>query len=716
MAASKLVIVESPAKAQTIEGYLGPDYHVTASIGHIRDLPQPKELPDTMKKGPYGRFAVNVEDGFKPYYMVNPDKKKKVAELRRLLKEADELYLATDEDREGEAIAWHLAEVLGVDLASRCRVRFYEITANAVRSAVQAPDFIDQNRVDAQQARRVLDRLVGYTLSPLLWKKIRYGLSAGRVQSVALNLICQREREIQKFVPDPYWVVTVRASAPGDRLYELRADRLDGKSLMKGTLPLLIKDEATADDILEEVRNHPLTVSEFRLRESPRAAPAPFRTSTLQQEASRRLGMVPRRTMRVAQELYEGLNVPGRGSVGLITYMRTDSLRLSEEALALCRDFIERTYGAERLPKAPNVYAAPGRSQDAHEAIRPTDVTLTPEAVRDAMSPEQFRLYDMIWRRFTACQMAPAVTAKATLRAEAGRVGLKQEGESLVFDGWSAVWPLDLKGERLEPVEAGTVLTPTDMTKEQRFTRPPARYSEASLIKTLEENGVGRPSTYATISGTLDVRGYVEKNEEKRFCPTALGMTVDEFLMRYFDRKDLSSIVDAGFTAQMERELDEVEETRRRWLDVVREFWTEFSRTVEEAQSAERVPLPEPEPIGEDCPECGKPLVKKRGRFGEFIACTGYPECRYTRAILKTIGVSCPKCGAEQGGTVVKRRSRTGRTFYGCSRYPDCDYTSWNQPTGDRCPECGADLYRRGRTRFCTQCGYKAADDAPSDE
>ncbi len=698
-----LIIVESPEKAQTINGFLGKDYLVRSSKGHIRDLPR-------------SRMAVDIEHDFKPEYILVKGKAALKNELLALARSAANVLLASDPDREGEAIAWHLAEVLGVDLASRCRVRFYEITANAVRSAVQAPDFIDQNRVDAQQARRILDRLVGYTLSPLLWKKIRYGLSAGRVQSVALNLICQREREIQKFVPDPYWVVTVRASAPGDRLYELRADRLDGKSLMKGTLPLLVKDEAMADEILNEVRNHPLTVSEFRLRESPRAAPAPFRTSTLQQEASRRLGMVPRRTMRVAQELYEGLNVPGRGSVGLITYMRTDSLRLSEEALALCRDFIERTYGAERLPKAPNVYAAPGRSQDAHEAIRPTDVTLTPESVRDAMSPEQFRLYDMIWRRFTACQMAPAVTAKATLRAEAGRVGLKQEGESLVFDGWSAVWPLDLKGERLEPVEAGTTLTPIDMTKEQRFTRPPARYSEATLIKTLEENGVGRPSTYATISGTLDVRGYVEKNEEKRFCPTALGMTVDDFLMRYFDRKDLSSIVDAGFTAQMERELDEVEETRRRWLDVVREFWTEFSRTVEEAQGAERVPLPEPEPIGEDCPDCGKPLVKKRGRFGEFIACSGYPECRYTRAILKTIGVSCPKCGAEQGGTVVKRRSRTGRTFYGCSRYPDCDYTSWNQPTGDRCPECGADLYRRGRTRFCTQCGYKAADDAPSDE
>ena len=707
-AGKTLVIVESPSKATTLNGILGRGYIVRSSKGHIRDLPK-------------SRMAIDIEHDFAPEYILVRGKAELKNELLTLAKSASRVLLASDPDREGEAIAWHLADVLGVDLKEKCRVRFYEITANAVKEAVKTPDFINLNKVDAQQARRILDRLVGYTLSPLLWQKVRYGLSAGRVQSVALNLICEREREIQKFVPDAYWAVTVRASAPapnpkgGLREYELKAEKLDGHTLLKGNLPLLINSEERAKEILAEVRNNPLRVSEFRLRESPRNAPAPFRTSTLQQEASRRLSMGSRRTMRIAQELYEGLNLPGRGHVGLITYMRTDSLRLSDEALSTCRDYIARAYDDRYLPKGPNHYSAPGRSQDAHEAIRPTDVTLTPESVKDSLTSEQFRLYDLIWRRFVACQMTPAVAARATLWAEAGRVGLRQEGESLVFDGWSALWPLELKGGQIEPIEEGTELTPLSMEKEQKFTRPPARYSEATLIKTLEENGVGRPSTYATIAGTLDLRGYVEKNEEKRFCPTPLGMTVDDFLMRYFNRKDLSSIVDAGFTAQMEKELDDVEEAERQWLDVVREFWTEFSRTVEEAKGAEHVPMPEPERIGEDCPECGKPLVKKLGRFGEFIACSGYPDCRYTRAILATIGVKCPKCGEEHGGEIIKRKSKKGRTFYSCSRYPDCDYISWNQPTGDRCPECGAELFKRGRTLFCAGCGYKTQDDTADD-
>ncbi|MCR4818189.1 MAG: type I DNA topoisomerase [Fretibacterium sp.] len=701
-AGKTLVIVESPSKAATLSGILGKDYVVRASIGHIRDLPR-------------SRMAIDIEHDFKPEYILVKGKAALKNELTALAKNASGVLLASDPDREGEAIAWHLADLLELDMSEKCRVRFYEITSGAVRSAVQSPDFIDLNKVNAQQARRVLDRLVGYTLSPLLWKKIRYGLSAGRVQSVALNLICEREREIQRFVPDPYWVVSVKASAQDGRTYELRADHMDGKSLMKGSLPLLVDTEEKADAILAEVRENPLRVSEFRLKESPRTAPAPFRTSTLQQEASRRLSMAPRRTMRVAQELYEGLILPGRGHVGMITYMRTDSLRLSEEALTACRDHITKNFSSQYLPGKPNRYAAPGRAQDAHEAIRPTDVTLTPDSVKDNLTPEQFRLYDLIWRRFVACQMSPAITARASVRAEAGRVGLHQDGESLVFDGWSALWPLDLKGEQIAPAKEGEELTPSSIEKEQRFTRPPARYSEATLIKTLEENGVGRPSTYATIASTLDVRGYVEKNEEKRFCPTSLGMTVDDFLMKYFNRKDISSIVDAGFTAQMEKALDEVEEAQRRWLDVVRNFWEDFSHTVEEAQGAERVPLPEPEPIGEDCPECGKPLVKKRGRFGEFIACSGYPDCRYTRAILATVGVKCPKCGQTHGGEVVRRRSKKGRTFYSCSRYPDCDYISWNQPTGEHCPECGAELFRRGRTRFCAQCGFKVQDEAADD-
>ena len=689
-----LIIVESPSKAATLSGMLGKSYIVRSSKGHMKDLPK-------------SRLAIDIEHDFTPEYILVKGKASLKNELLKLAADASHILLASDPDREGEAIAWHLADILGVDLSQKCRVRFYEITANAVRAAVKNPDYIDMNKVDAQQARRILDRLVGYTLSPLLWKKIRYGLSAGRVQSVALNLICGREREIQAFIPDPYYVITAKAEN-GARTYELKAYKLDGKSLMKNNLPLGINTREKADEIIAEIKANALIVSEFKSKNGSHSAPAPFRTSTLQQEASRKLSMAPAHTMRIAQALYEGVNIPGRGHTGLITYMRTDSLRISNEALASCREFIASEYPPEYLPEAPNVYAASSRNmkvQDAHEAIRPTDITLTPESLEGVLTPEQHKVYSLIWRRFTASQMTPAVTAKSTVKAQAGRVSLKQEGETLLFDGWSRLWPLDLKGSVVAKIEAGEVLVLEGVQDEKKYTKPPARYSEAGLIKTLEENGVGRPSTYATIAGTLDTRGYIEKNEEKRFCPTSLGMTVDNFLAQYFSRKDLSSIVDAGFTAQMEKELDEVEEAARKWLDVVGEFWGEFSSTLHEAEDAPRVPLPEPEAIGEKCPECGHDLVKKRGRFGEFIACSNYPECKYTKPILSTIGVKCPKCGE---GEIVKRRSKKGRTFYGCSRYPECDYVAWNRPAGEKCPECGADLFVKGSSVYCEKCKYKA--------
>ncbi len=688
-----LIIVESPSKAATLSNMLGKNYIVKSSKGHMKDLPK-------------SRLAIDIEHNFEPEYILVKGKAALKNELLKLASESSHVLLASDPDREGEAIAWHLADILGVNLSEKCRVRFYEITANAVKAAVQNPDYIDLNKVDAQQARRILDRLVGYTLSPLLWKKIRYGLSAGRVQSVALNLICEREREIMKFIPDPYWVIIAQAKN-GKNNYELKAEKLDGKSLMKNSLPLLINTEEKAKEIIAEIKANKIIVSEFKTKNVSHSAPAPFRTSTLQQEASRKLSMVPSQTMRVAQALYEGINIPGKGHVGLITYMRTDSLRISNEALASCRDFIAKNFKPEYLPKKANSFGTSSKNmkvQDAHEAIRPTDINLTPDSLKDALTPEQYKLYSMIWRRFAACQMSEAVSAKATLKAEAGRVELRQEGEILTFDGWSCVWPIDLKGSELAKVKEGEILTLTKVQSENKFTKPPARYSEAGLIKTLEENGVGRPSTYATIAGTLEGRGYIEKNEEKRFFPTGLGLTVDEFLAQYFNRKDLSSIVDAGFTAQMEKELDEVEEAQRKWLDVVGEFWKEFSTTVDEAQDAPRVPLPEPEPIGEKCPDCGHDLVKKRGRFGEFIACSNYPECKYTRPILSTIGVKCPKCGE---GDIVQRKSKKGKSFYGCSRYPDCDYVSWNRPAGEKCPECGHDLYRRGSTIYCDNCKYK---------
>jgi DNA topoisomerase-1 len=688
--------VESPSKAKTLSKILGPDYVIKSSVGHIRDLPR-------------SRMAVDIEHDFAPEYILVKGKADIKNELAALSQNAKAVLLASDPDREGEAIAWHLAELLNVPLDEKCRVRFYEITANAVREAVKNPDVIDLHRVDAQQARRILDRLVGYTLSPLLWNKIRYGLSAGRVQSVALDLICERDREIERFVPDEYWNITVKATAPDGRNYEMRVDRMDGKRLWKNGLPLLIHDEATADGILAEVRENPVVVSEFRLRESRRKPQPPFKTSSMQQEAARRAGLSPRRAMRVAQDLYEGIDLPGRGQTGMITYMRTDSLRLATEAVDACRDYISSMHGSRYLPEKANVYTPSGRSQDAHEAIRPTDVTLTPDSVKNALSPEQFRLYDLIWRRYVASQMTDAVVANSTLLAEAGRAGMRQLGESLIFDGWSAIWPLDLRGELLEKAEEGEHLTLVSAEKEQKFTRPPARYSEATLIKTLEENGVGRPSTYATIVDTLYDRGYVEKSDDRRLTPTALGMTVDEFLKKHFDRENVASIVNAAFTAEMEQELDGIEEARRAWLDVVKAFWKDFSQTVELAKDAEKVPLPEPEPIGEDCPECGKALVRKRGRFGEFIACSGYPECRYTRAILALVGVKCPKCGS---GDIVKRRSKKGKTFFGCSRYPDCDYISWHRPTGEKCPSCGVALVKKGSATLCPECGYKLSDES----
>jgi DNA topoisomerase-1 len=691
-----LVIVESPSKAKTLSKILGSGYVIKSSVGHIRDLPR-------------SRMAIDIEHDFAPEYILVKGKAAIKNELSALSQSAKAVLLASDPDREGEAIAWHLAELLNVPLDEKCRVRFYEITANAVREAVKNPDVIDLHRVDAQQARRILDRLVGYTLSPLLWNKIRYGLSAGRVQSVALDLICEREREIERFVPDEYWNITVKATAPNGRNYEMRVDRMDGKRLWKNGLPLLIGDETTADAILEEVRKKPIVVSEFRLRESLRKPQPPFKTSSMQQEAARRMGLSPRRTMRVAQDLYEGIDIPGRGQTGMITYMRTDSLRLSAEAVDTCRACISSMRDSRYLPEKPNIYVPSGRSQDAHEAIRPTDVTLTPESVKDALSPEQFRLYDLIWRRYVASQMTDAVVANSTLLADAGRAGMRQLGESLIFDGWSAIWPLDLKGEFLEKAEEGEYLVLVSAEKEQKFTRPPARYSEATLIKTLEENGVGRPSTYATIVDTLYDRGYVEKSDDRRLTPTALGITVDDFLKKHFDRENVASIVDAAFTAEMEQELDEIEEARRAWLDVVKTFWKDFSQTVELAKDAEKVPLPQPEPIGENCPECGRPLVRKRGRFGEFIACGGYPECRYTRAILDLVGVKCPRCGE---GDIVKRRSKKGRTFFGCSRYPVCDYISWNRPVGEKCPGCGADLVKKGSVILCPACGYRLSEES----
>jgi len=654
-----LVIVESPAKAKTLEKILGGGYRVLASVGHVRDLPK-------------ARLGIDIDEGFNPEYIQVRGKAGIINELKAASGASSATLLASDPDREGEAIAWHLATLLGIDPARRCRIRMHEITKNGVTSAVSSPDSIDMDRVNAQQARRVLDRLVGYKLSPLLWYKVQRGLSAGRVQSVALRILCEREEEIERFVPEEYWLVDVDAkSSDGKRNYTLRADRHMGK-------PVTIRDGSRADAVEAHIREHGIVVDEFRTKEASKPALPPFKTSTLQQEASRRFGFAPKRTMRIAQSLYEGVEIPGRGATGLITYMRTDSLRLAPEAIEASRRYILENIGKDYLPPKHNEYTPRERSQDGHEAIRATDPFITPQSVKDHLTPEQFKLYELIWSRFVASQMADAKIARSALLCTSGEYQLKQSGIVVTFDGWGRVFPLGVRHISLEPAAAGERLLVCCVKKEQKFTQPPARYSEAGLVKALEEKGIGRPSTYATIIDTLLARGYVSHGEEDRkLTPTQLGRIVNTFLVRYFPR-----LINVDFTAMMEKELDQIETGALDWRKVMEEFWKSFEPTLEDAQSHAEDMRPKPEPIGEACPECGKDLIIKRGRFGEFIACSGFPECRYTRKIVKTTGIKCPKC--KEGELVRKRvvKGKTkGRFFYGCSRYPDCDYVSWQKPS-----------------------------------
>ncbi|HOO62556.1 MAG TPA: type I DNA topoisomerase [Synergistaceae bacterium] len=674
-----LVIVESPAKAKTLGKILGKNYAIAASMGHVRDLPKSK-------------IGVDIDNDFEPQYIQVRGKAKIVKELKSAAAKAGKVLLAADPDREGEAIAWHLAHILSVNTEEPCRVRMYEITPKGVKEAVKNPEPLSMDKVYAQQARRILDRVMGYSLSPLLWKKIQPRLSAGRVQSVALRLIAEREREILAFVPEEYWLVDLDLASEDGRTYQARLSKKKGKNYT-------VKTEEEAREIEALLKGGSVTVTSFKEKDGYRSPLPPFRTSTLQQEASRRLGYAPRKTMRVAQQLYEGVDLPGRGPVGLITYMRTDSLRLSGDALGMARSFIEENWKKEYLPKSPNVYASKGKSQDAHEAIRPTDVTLEPKKIKASLTSEQFKLYDLIWRRFVACQMNKAHVKNSTLEVEGGIYLFKQSGSRLIFEGWGAVWPLELKEGIIAPAEEGESLDVAKVLSQQRFTNPPARYGESALIKALEDNGIGRPSTYASIIQTLYDRGYVDRNEEKRMQPSELGLIVNDFLVEHFPR-----IVNVDFTATMEEDLDDIEEGTRGWKEVVREFWSPFSSNLAKAEeNAKKVTVP-PREIGENCPECGSPLVIKRGRFGEFIACSGYPDCKYSRPILKTIGVSCPKCGI---GEVVRRRSKKGgRFFYGCSRFPECDFASWAMPTGEKCPVCGGPMVTKGKnkTPFCMEC------------
>jgi len=738
-----LVIVESPTKAKTIGKYLGSGYTVKATVGHVRDLPQ-REL------------GVDVEHGFTPKYVTIKEKAKTLAEIKKAAKQSERVLIATDPDREGEAIAWHVAESLGNGNNVR-RVLFHEITKDAVRQALANPLEIDQRKVDAQQARRVLDRLVGYKTSPLLWKSIKTGLSAGRVQTVALRLICEREDEIRGFVPQEYWTVEADLEKDGQP-FQARLHKLDGRKPE-------IKDAAAAEAIVVDARKLPFRVTTVEKGERRRPAPPPFRTSTLQQEAAKQLGFSAAITMRIAQQLYEGVEVGAEGPVGLITYMRTDSVRVADSAVDQARDFIAKEFGKRYLPEAPVLHKSGKgntRVQDAHEAIRPTDVLRRPDDLKKHLDTKQLKLYQLIWRRFVASQMNPAVFETTKVDFDLGRFVFRATGSRVLFDGYHVLYHEahePEEGKTLEdlppipPLVEGDVVTVRQITPTQHFTEPPPRYSEASLVKELERLGIGRPSTYATIISTLKNRWYATA-KDRRFHPTPQGEIVWRVMKRCFP-----DVFEVGFTAQMETELDKVEEGDLGWQRVLEDFWGPFSKALAAVDierlihavhdlstlHEERCPncggplivksgrfgpfiacakYPEckfskpirrdkvpDRPTDEVCRECGAPMVIKTGRYGEFLACTRYPKCKHTRPV--PLGVKCPKCGE---GDLAERRTRKGRNFFGCLRYPDCDYSVWNRPVAIACPSCGfVGMEEKqskatgvtGVTRKCLKCGHE---------
>ncbi len=680
-----LVIVESPSKAKTIGKYLGPDYEVKASMGHIRDLPKSK-------------LGVDIENGFLLNYQPIKGKEEVISDLKKAAKKSQRVFLATDPDREGEAISWHLKELLGIPDDKTYRVTFNEITKKVVNEAIAAPRAIDQNLVDAQQARRVLDRIVGYQLSPLLWKKIRRGLSAGRVQSVATRLVVEREEEIRAFTPQEYWSIDVDLERVRPNLGGFKAQFHGRDKKME------LHSEAETDEVIAAISNAPFTVSKVKRQDKNRQPAPPFTTSTLQQEASRKLNMSPARTMSIAQQLYEGVDITGEGTVGLITYMRTDSLRLSEEALASAKGFIESRYGANYYPPQTRRFKTKGNAQDAHEAIRPSDVTLVPEEIKKDLTAEQFRLYKLIWSRFLACQMANAVYDSVSIECESAGYTFRASHSAIKFSGFTAVYEEgkdeddEAPQSPLPDLKEGEQLDCKGVKKDQHFTQPPARYSEATLIRALEEKGIGRPSTYAPTISTIMNREYVVK-EGKALRPTPLGEVVTGLMKDKFQ-----DIVDYAFTAQMEAELDKVEEGAVEWKKILDDFYGGFSAELQKAEQdldGERIKVPD-EVSEEICPECGKNLVVKSGRFGRFLACPGWPECNFTMPLVIEMPGKCPKCG----GRLLKRTGTSKKTnkqytYYCCEfvssrdEQRKCDFMTWDVPVKDNCPVCGWTMFKK---------------------
>ena len=674
-----LVIVESPSKAKTIGKFLGSRYKVVASVGHVRDLPKSK-------------LGVNIENDFEPEYINIRGKGDVIKELKKEAKNAKKIYLATDPDREGEAISWHLAYILGIDPADKCRIVFNEITKDAIKNAVKQPREIDMHLVDAQQARRVLDRLVGYKISPLLWRKIYRGLSAGRVQTAALKIICDRENEINNFVPEEYWTIT--AEFLKGKKFTAKLAQADGKKIE-------IKNKEQADSILAELNAGEFVVSSVEEKEGLRRPYPPFTTSSLQQDAGNKLNFGTRKTMQIAQQLYEGVDIKGQGTRGLITYIRTDSVRISDEARGNAAAYIKERFGSEYSKS--NVYANKKKdAQDAHEAIRPSYMELDPESIKADLTNDQYKLYKLIWSRFMASQMTPAVYDRMAVGIENGRYLFKATGSKQRFDGFLRVYKVDKTEENALPqLEEGEKPALKDLKGEQNFTKPLPRFTESSLVKELEDKGIGRPSTYAPIVGTLRERKYI-KVEKKSLVPTDLGFTVTKMMEEYF-----KEIVDVNFTADMEDKLDDVEIKDVQWKQIIRDFYKDFEKELSYAdENIEKIEV-EDEMTDEICEKCGRNMVKKRGRFGEFLACSGYPECKNTRPIVKQTGVSCPVCGK----AIVERKGKRGKTFYGCSGYPDCTQIYWYKPVNKKCPKCGELLVeRKTKTKEYLECSNKECD------
>lgn len=677
-----LVIVESPAKAKTIEKYLGRNYKVVASVGHIRDLPKSK-------------MGIDVENNYEPHYINIRGKGPVIKDLKKEAKKAKKVYLASDPDREGEAIAWHLAHILGLDNQDENRVVFNEITKDAVKEAFKHPRSIDLDLVDAQQARRILDRLVGYSISPILWRKIKKGLSAGRVQSLATKLIIDRENEIKAFEPEEYWTIDGNFKK-GTKKFKANFYGVSGKKLK-----LINHDDVKA--VMARIKSKDFTVSEVTKKERKKNAPQPYTTSSLQQDAANKLNFRTRKTMMVAQQLYEGISLGKEGTVGLITYMRTDSVRISDTAKAEAATFIENKFGKEYAKHGKVKVKNNTSAQDAHEAVRPSSINRTPESLAQFLDPSQLKLYTLIWNRFTASQMTPAIMDTVKVKIEQNEVLFVANGSQVKFNGYQAVYNDADKNKMLPDMEVSDIVKSDSLEPTQHFTQPPARYSEATLIKTLEEIGVGRPSTYAPTLETIQRRYYV-KLVTKRFEPTELGEIVNQLVVEFFP-----GVVNADFTASMENDLDEIEAGKKDWVKVVDTFYQPFAKELTYAEEhIEKIQIKD-EPAGFDCELCGHPMVIKLGKYGKFYACSNFPDCRNTKAIVKEIGVVCPVC---QKGQVIERKSKKNRIFYGCSSYPDCEFTSWDKPVGRDCPKCNHYLVEKkvrgkGKQVVCPNGDYE---------